>query len=245
MIFCLSSWSAKRMPEYFQPNKVPVGTLERDLSDEVLAVLQAEATAQGEEHVYSWFRYYYLSEGIGLAPFDVAIADFASKRLVGRRFVEIGAGMAQLSALLALSGFSAVAVEAHAEIFPTTAAVHERVCRRFPGAADRFSIVKARFPVEPSTPMDRNTVVTSINVSQTVTPREFDDILDALMPAHGVIINLAGFFVPRRDPATQAELVERFTIRGFAAPEEVYAWTEPQYRFQPGRIVYFQNTTGA
>src|SRR5262245_31670800 len=93
-----------------RPSDLPIGALERTLSDEILAFLKHEFATIGEE-LYAWIRNYYLEQGIGLAPYDVAILRFANAHLAGRRFIEIGAGMGQLSALLAASGFEAIAIE--------------------------------------------------------------------------------------------------------------------------------------
>lgn len=230
------------MNTYFQPDKAPIGTPERDLSDEVLAVLQAEAEASGRESVYTWFREYYLNEGIGLAPYDVAIADFALRKLQDCNFLEVGAGMAQLSALLAVRGFRTVGMEGHPAIFKTTTTVHSRVCRRFAGVADRFSVLNTRFPNQAAELVDGDTVIAAINISHQLTSKEFDDILVAFKLARGVIINVAGFFRPRVDAEAQAELIGQFKARGFAEPQVIYSWQHGEYRFQPGQILYFQNS---
>src|SRR5690242_4134217 len=85
---------------------------------EIAAFLEEEHAAKGDQ-LYGWYRHRflaannkYLSSTIGLAPYDKAIARFVIENCpFAKRFVEVGAGLAQESMLLAAMGMSTCAIE--------------------------------------------------------------------------------------------------------------------------------------
>ena len=226
------------MTDRIKPNLLPAHTLERKLSDEIVAFLRDEVAQHGDK-VYYWFREYYLESGIGLAPYDVAIGYFAQSRLRGKKFLEIGAGMAQLSALLTLHGLDITAVERYEEHAVTTRRLQEWLKSKMPPATG-YQIEVGGFPESGKGMLGANTVVVGMSINNKYPTDRWNKILDALGGADGLIIDLATFFEPRRTSEEQADLVRQLFARGFGEPEEIYSWRagDGGYKFAEGRVVY-------
>lgn len=222
-----------------RPNELPPDTLERRLSDEVVRFLETEVAAYGDR-VYFWFRHAYLDEGIGLAPYDVAVARFVKKHFAGLRTVEIGAGMAELTALLAAEGFNATAIEKTPEHLET--AIHLRSWlgdRSYPS----YDLLDGWFP-DVGHELTKGAIVIGLSITHSMPPHRWEALLDAFIGAAGVIIDLNTFFLVRQDPASQSDLVRQIKARGFKDPVELYSWkSTEQYKFETGRVVYFEAAT--
>lgn len=219
-----------------RPNELPVDTLERKLSDEIVDFLRAEVAQYGDK-VYYWFRLYYLEQGIGLAPYDVAVARFVKKHFSGMHTIEIGAGMAELSALLAAEGLNATAIEKTPSHLTTANNLRTWLgARGYPS----YNFLDGWFP-DVGRDLTKGGIIIGLSIIHTMPPDRWEALLDSFIDAAGVIIDLATFFTDRRDPVSQADLVRQITARGFKDPIEIYSWKAGEsYRFSVGRVVYFE-----
>lgn len=218
-----------------RPNELPESTLERQLSDEIVRFLSVENAEHGND-MYHWFRDYYLSEGIGLAPHDVAASWFIKQNFPNKRTVEIGAGMAQMSALLAGNGFTATAIETTRAHVATARRLHDWLTHKnYPS----YEILSGWFPNVGSDRID-GSVVVGLSISFGVSEEQWNYLLDALAPASAIVMDITQFFTVRRDAASKADLASQLAERGLSKQQEIFRWNHGEgYKFYPGEIVCF------
>jgi len=222
-------------------NDLPRGTVERIVSDIVLETLR------GKELDDRWFRIQYFEQGIGLAPFDIAIARLLAEHYPLVPLVEVGAGMGQLSALVAVNGHPSWAIERDSVRLDMAHAVRAAIVRRFPQVQGHYSVVGDSFPNRTGY-LVKNAVVCSSFIPYAIPDEQFDAILDALAPARGLIVAVRSFLVPERLSSLKNSwdyepvLMDMLRTRGWGEPETVYEWRHPEYRFQPDKIVWLRRS---
>ena len=222
--------------------------LENRADRAIASFLDAEYQAQGET-LYQWYRLRFLvdhnrslTRTIGLAPKDKAIARFVLQhRGSVDRLVEIGAGIGQLSMLVALQGMRSIGVEAAS----AHAAMMTRLLGRLEEEVDptiraRMSPVSDFYPNRAHEYVTSRSIIAFPSLSFGIDVETERSILDSLRLASGVVLSLGGFFRPREAAAEQEELVAQIAGRGFGEPEVVYAWQDWEMGFKPDRIVFMR-----
>ena len=224
--------------------------IESQVDREIAAFLEDEYTERGDE-LYGWYRYRflaknnnYLTRTIGLAPYDKAIARFVVENCsFAKRFVEVGAGLAQESMLLAMQGISTVAIETNGANFDMMTRLLERLTQRLdPELPKRMRPIRDFFPTNAADYVDRETVVAFPTLSWTIDADQEKAILDALPLAGGVILSVYDFFRHRGEPAEREELIAQIRARGFDAPVVVHQWDTWEMGFRYDQIVFLKRS---
>lgn len=224
--------------------------LEARADREIAAFLEEEYDAKGDA-LYGWYRHrflaannLYLPATIGLAPYDKAIARFVIDHCsFASRFVEVGAGLAQESMLLALQGMSTIAIETNLDNFDMMKRLQGRLTERLDGELPkRMTPFYDFFPTRATEYVDAKTVLAFPTLSWTIDAETEIKILDTLKLAGGVILSAQDFFRNRKDPAEQELLIAQIRSRGFDPPVEVHTWTEWQMGFRPDRIIFMRRS---
>jgi hypothetical protein len=221
--------------------------IEERVDMEIASFLEEEYAAQGDG-LYQWYRYRFLvannkslTSTIGLAHYDKAIVRFVLERCpFATRFVEVGAGLAQESMLVALHGLPAFAIEstvAHLEMM-------NRLLRRLATKLDsrlleRMTPVNDWFPRRATEYVDAGTVLTFPTLSATMTEEQETHLLDVMKVAGGVILSTEHFF-RNRTSDEQATLISQIRSRGFGEPVEVFSWANGDMGFAGNRIVFLK-----
>lgn len=221
--------------------------IEARVDREIAAFLEEEYAAQGED-LYQWYRYKFiaannkrLTSTIGLAHYDKAIVRFVLQSCpFATRFVEIGAGVAQESMLIALHGLPAFGVDttpAHMEMMKR---LRERLAERLDsGLLERMTPVYDWYPNRAEEYVDAGTVLVFPTLSASTTPEQDIKILDMMKLAGGVILSMEHFF-RTRTPEQQEALLSEIRSRGFDKPVEVFAWGNGDMGFSANRIVFLK-----
>ena len=214
----------------------------KDLADlvsaEILTFLREEFDACGD--IYHWYRTRYLANNVGLSKIELAIANFVISRYAAtRKVLEIGAGIAQCSQFLALSGVQTIGIEANTAHFEMMRRLVDRLSARFdPELTKRFTPLQAFYPDDVSSHIDEKTVVIVPSLSSTLTPEQEIRIFDALRPADGIILGTRLFFRSRETEDERRVLIEEIQKRGFGEPEMILRWNDWNFGFAPDRIIY-------
>ena len=209
--------------------------------------LDEEYAARGDK-LYQWYRNRflaidnkYLTETIGLAPYDRKIARFVLDQCrFATRFVEIGAALAQESMLIAIQGLPTFAVEVNPDNFDMMNRLRNRLTEQLdPALPTRMTPVNDFFPKRAAEYIDSGTVLAFPSLSWGITVEQEEEILDTMKLAGGVILGLESFFRDRT-PEEQLALVAGIRKRGFDAPVEVYSWDKWEMGFRPNRIIFMK-----
>lgn len=224
--------------------------MEGRVDREIAAFLEEEHAAKGDA-LYGWYRHRflaannkYLTSTIGLAPYDKAIARFVVEHCsFAKRFVEVGAGLAQESMLLAMQGMATYAIETNLANFDMLTRLRARLAQRLdPDLPKRMTPINDFFPRRASEYVDADTILTFPTLSWTIDATQERAIFDSLRAAGGVILSAQDFFRNRPELAEQEELIRQIRSRGFDAPVEVHSWTEWHMGFRPDRIVFMKRS---
>ena len=224
--------------------------MEGRVDREIAAFLEDEHAAKGDE-LYGWYRYRflaknnkYLSETIGLAPYDKAIARFVIERCpFAKRFVEVGAGLAQESMLLAMMGMPTFAIETNLTNFDMMKRLLDHLAKRLdPSLPARMTPINDFFPTRAADYVDSETIVAFPTLSWTIDAAQEKQIFDALRAAGGVILSTYDFFRHRAELAEREELVAQIRARGFDAPVVVREWDVWDQGFRPDQIVFMKRS---
>ena len=215
---------------------------QRDLtdlvSDEVLCFLRDEQREAGD--IYQWYKHRYIENNIGLSRIDKAIAEFVVRRFgATRTTLEVGAGIAQCSQLLALTGVRAAGLEASHSHFEMMKRLTARLAARFdPDLLKRFTAIRGAYPDDAAPYIGERTIVIVPSLGSTMTPEQEIRVFDALKPADGVILGVRMFFRVRDQQEERDLLLRQIQDRGFGEAEEVLSWSDGSFGFMPDRIVY-------
>ena len=194
--------------------------------------------------LYHWYHTNYAEQGLGLAPYDKAVASFVDQNCRDfSRFVEIGAGLGQMSILLAAYGLPTTAIESSVKNFQDMELLASHVEDRLVLGLRRYlSTRNIWFPNGAEEYIDHGTLLFFTNLTFGIDDETHERMLDAIGNAGGVVLNLACFFRKRASPAEQQLLIEKVCSRGFDPPCKVYRWEKYEHRFPPGEIVFFRNS---
>ena len=208
------------------------------VSDEILAFLLSELKAKGD--LYQWYKTRYLPNNIGLSRIDREIASFVLRRFgATRKTLEVGAGVAQCSQLLALSGVHAIGVEASSAHMDMMKRLTRRLSSSFdPELLKRFTPVLGFYPDDVGSHIDEKTIVIVPSLGSTLTAEQEIKVFDALRPAAGVILGERMFFRVRDTAEERTEMISQIQKRGFGNPETIFAWDDWHFGFHPDRIIY-------
>lgn len=221
--------------------------IEERANREIANFLEEEYAAQGDG-LYQWYRFRFLaannkalSSTIGLAHYDKAIARFVLERCpFATRFVEVGAGIAQESMLIALHGLPAFAIETTPPHLDMMNRLRERLATRMDSRlVERMTPVYDWFPTRAMEYVDAGTVLTFPTLSATMTAEQETQILDVMQRAGGVILSTEHFF-RNRTPDEQEILLSQIRSRGFGEPVEVFSWANGDMGFNANRIVFLK-----
>jgi SAM-dependent methyltransferase len=217
--------------------------LETALERELAAFLKEEYASQREE-LYQWYRLKFVPHDIGLAPYDIAIADFVTEHCASfGRFVEIGAGIGQQSMLLAVRRYRTWAVEATDHMTALAERAFARVKDRvYPDLPNYMSMVKDIFPNRAQEYVTSDSVLCFPSLSWGLTPEEEVRVLNTIGMAGGVILTLRSFFKARETTEERDILIDQIRQQGFGAPVDVYMRTQMEYSFYPDRIVFMKKS---
>lgn len=222
--------------------------IEARVDREIASFLDDEYAARGDK-LYQWYRNYFLAQNnrhlpatIGLAPYDKAIVRFVLERCpFAKRFVEVGAGIAQESMLLAMMGMPTCAIETNQDNFDMMLRLLERLERRLdPGLPARMKPINDFFPAHAAEYIDSETIVVFPTLSWGINAAVEQEIFNALQAAGGVILSVYDFFRHRAEQAEQEELVAQFCSRGFDKPVVVHAWKGLEMGFRYNKIVFMK-----
>jgi hypothetical protein len=217
--------------------------LEHALERELATFLHEEYASQGEE-LYQWYRLRFVPRDIGLAPYNVAIADFVTEHC-GEfgRCIEIGAGIGQQSMLLALRKRQTLMIDANFEIFAMATRAFERIANRvYPELPTYMTMIYDWFPDRAPEYVTPDSILCFPTLSWSTTPEQDGKILDTIGSAGAVILSLRQFYRPRDLAEEQSILVEQIRTRGFDPPIDVCVWQEPVDGFMPDRIVFMKKS---
>jgi hypothetical protein len=215
---------------------------EQHLATAVIEFLRARLAELGPSE--SGFYDYYSSFAQTGTPFqiyDKAVVRFVlNQARPYDRYVEIGAGIGQLGALLAAEGLRAVAVEGDVQRFKAAVALHLTLSQELDGFKDCMSVIKAFFPSE-QVPIDRGTLVLCTNLIHS--NNDEDALLAGFRDAGAVIIDICRFARSRTTTDGWRALIRRIRDVGFPYVDPVFSWGEPTLENQPspsaGRLLYF------
>jgi hypothetical protein len=176
-------------------------------------------------------------------PYDREIVRFALERAQRySRYLEVGAGLGQLSALLAAEGLPSVAIEGDRRRAEAARAMHAWLSERVGRVASHMSVIEAVFPDE-KVPVDGATLVLFTNV---IHDDNGDHTLAACKDAGGIVIDLCRFGRSRTTTDGWRALIRQIRDLGFPFVDSVCAWGEPTSTDQaspsPVRIHYFYRT---
>ncbi|MBY0320963.1 MAG: hypothetical protein K2X72_19735 [Reyranella sp.] len=224
--------------------------MEGRVDREIAAFLEEEYAAKGDQ-LYGWYRHRflaannkYLSATIGLAHYDKAIARFVIENCpFARRFVEVGAGLAQESMLLAALGMSTCAIETNLTNFDMMKRLLERLSQRLaPDLPKRMTPINDFFPTRAADYVDSHTIVAFPTLSWTISAAEEEAIFASLRMAGGVILSVYDFFRHRAEEGEREALIAQIRARGFDAPVVVHAWDGWVAGFRHDRIVFMRRS---
>lgn len=193
-----------------------------------------------------------LSPGRLLRGYDVPIADFLINE--GRhfgQFIEIGAGIGQLVALLASKGLRAVAVDQDTKRHAATAELFAFLSEAEPSLRGMLSAKLASFPGDPVGEIGRDTVLIFTNVvcvanadADHAKLEQEEHMLQACAGAGGVVMDLVRFTRARATEPLWDELSTRVQSLGFEPPRAIYDWgnSDPANprSTNAGRICFFR-----
>jgi hypothetical protein len=221
--------------------------IEERADREIAAFLEEEYAAKGKD-LYQWYRTRFIAANnkalpstIGLAHYDKAIARFALEHCpFATRFVEVGAGIAQESMLVALHGLPAFGIDSTPEHLEMMKRLRERLANKLDSRLlERMTPVNDWFPNRAADYLDADTLVAFPTLSATTTAEQETQILDAIGLAGGVILSMEHFF-RRRTSDEQEALLSQIRSRGFDEPVEVISWAEREMGFNANRVVFLK-----
>jgi SAM-dependent methyltransferase len=209
------------------------------LSGMVLKFLDERRQRMGE--LESGLNAYYgqfVKTSTGLAWYDESIADFIESRFtVAPSCLDVGAGVGQLSALLAARGIEATAIEYNGRTFAAASDLKKMMQEQL---GISYGLELAFFP-DPRISADGSLVIfTNVLNSNFVESAA----LRACRRASGIIMDLVRFGVPRGTAHGWGELSARVMALGFQSPIEILSIggeTGPD-QSGPTRLVYFART---
>ena len=109
--------------------------------------MRTRLAAMGEQEsgLYNYYAYL-VRQNLGFVHYDRPIADFLAKLPRAKRYIDIGAGIGQLSVLLACHGMTAIAIEGDSKRAMAAGALQDRIRAADVDMASRLSFVKCWFP---------------------------------------------------------------------------------------------------
>jgi hypothetical protein len=172
---------------------------------------------------------------------DVGVANFLAARPHAKRYIEVGAGIGQLAALLASRGMTALAVESDPGRYKALVALIETFKRVDPDTGGRMSGASVRFP-SPEIDVTDNIVIFT-NIITNVSFEVEQAMIEACRGAAGIVVDLVRFTRARSHRSSWDDLSERFRTVGFDGPVEAFPWGGPD-EAEPettnaGRLVFF------
>lgn len=211
------------------------------LASAVTRYLQTRLAALGPTE--SGFYNYYARLAESGTPFqfyDKPVARFVLDHASNfDRYVEIGAGIGQLSALLAAGGLHAVAVEGDSQRAKAAVALHDALAPRIDGIADNMSVVETFFPSN-AVKIDQGTLVIFTNL---IHSNDEDALLAGCRNAGGIVIDICRFGHSRTTTDLWRALIRQIRGLGFPYVDQVLSWGEPKTTNEDsptcGRILYF------
>jgi hypothetical protein len=217
--------------------------IEAALDRELFAFLKEELALQGDgpHGLYQWYRTRFIPAGVGLSPWDRAIASFVLENCAAAdRFIEIGAGIGQACMLLALSRRRTLAIEQDKTNFAMMERAVERIADRINRELPNYmSGIRDWYPNRAAEYVTARSILCFPTLSWGLDAAKEAAMLDSLRAAAGVIVGLRYFFRPRETDEEEQQLVEQIRERGFAAPVEVFCSKKWADGFPPNRIVFF------
>jgi hypothetical protein len=199
------------------------------------------AMGETESGLHDYYRRYFWEKRKGYAPRDRPVAKFL--RAMNRRFsrsIEVGAGVGQLSALLAASGFDAFAIERETRRAAAAGDLFARVVAADPRSTGRLHAVHDAFPSTAIATPDRRAVAIFTNIMVS----DCDDVEEMIIGGlGGVVMDLARLSRSRTSVAQWEALAARVMDEGYGPPQEVLSVGEPDRGDPPPRemcrIVFF------
>jgi len=206
--------------------------------------MQTRLAAMGEQEsgFYNYYAYL-IRQNRGFVHYDRPIVEFLAKLPRAKRYIDVGAGIGQLSVLLACHGMTAIAVEGDSKRAMAAGALQDRIRTADADMASRLSFVKCWFPA-PAVPVDRDSILIFTNVITDLSDRIEQPMLEACSEAGGVVVDLVRFTRARSSVERWNDLTSRFRRQGFSDPIDIYSWGAPRESepasTDPGKIVFFQ-----
>ncbi|MGE4075775.1 MAG: AMP-binding protein [Reyranella sp.] len=207
------------------------------VSDEILSFLLDEQREAGDIH--QWYKHRYIGNNIGLSRIDRAIAAFVIRRFgATRTTLEVGAGIAQCSQFLALTGVRTAGLEASHAHFEMMKRLTARLAERFDtDLSKRFTAIRGSYPDEANPFINEKTIVIVPSLGSTLTTEQEIRVFDVLRRADGVILGARMFFRVRDTEVERDSLIKQIQERGFGEAEEILSWSDGSFGFVPDRII--------
>ena len=198
-----------------------------------------------ESGLYNYYAYL-ARQDHAFVHYDRPIVEFLAKQPRAKRYVDVGAGIGQLSVLLACHGMTAIAVEGDSKRALAANALLDRIRASDAEMASRLRCMHCWFPA-PEVPVDRDTILMFTNVITNLADQIEQPMLEACSEAGGIVVDLVRFTRARSSATRWSDLIARFCSRGFSAPVDVYSWGHPSESepatTDPGKIVFFQRVS--
>ncbi|MDC0055894.1 hypothetical protein OAJ94_02460 [Deltaproteobacteria bacterium] len=223
-----------------------MSAIESSIFDEynriILQFLKEEKERKGE--IYQWYERRYLAQEVGLSIIERRIVDFILERFgTSKQIVEIGAGVAQCSFLLAGHGVDVVPVESSHECFDMMTELAEKISTIDSKIKKHFKPIKGKYPmVVHEKSISANSIFMFPSLSFGQTEEEELQSMMSMKLSDGVIIGLTQHFRPRNSEEEKEELIKQVRELGFGEPIEIFSWNDSNFGFAPDRIVYLERT---
>jgi hypothetical protein len=180
---------------------------------------------------------------MGLSIIERKITEFVLKKFGNsRRVVEVGAGVAQCSILLAACGVTVAPIEANSDHFE----MMKRLCGK---VADKYEVLNQNFfpfrglypEISEEAIAGKPSILMFPSLSWGQTKEDEEESMKAMKMAKGVILGLNWHFRERSSKEEKQKLIDRIMREGFSEPEEIFTWDDWSFGFRPDRIVYMEN----
>ena len=205
------------------------------LEKKIVAFLKRRIETMGVDAggLYNYYQQL-ANQDRAFASYDVPVANFILQKAKGfANYIEAGAGLGQLVAILAANGLTTVGVESDSRRF-------HAMCDLFAELPEATSAraVEGLFPNAVQSMISPSTLVIFTCFNSGGTEEYEAAMLAGVAAAGGLVMDLARFCYLKHKPEELDELARRVEALGFLPAEEVHSWNAvPQ-----GRVVYFRRS---
>lgn len=213
-----------------------------------LAEFMNERLVEMGQEASGFFEYYasFVERGKVFSDLDNEVSRFILQKASHyQRYIEVGAGIGQLDALLASQGLKTIGVEVDQKRVAAANALRNYLAQEFPEIRENMSIIEASFPATSVTDaIDKDTAIIFTNLIGQA--HRGEDAIQACANAGAIIIDLCRFGFPRTTLDEWRDLILRIRALGFPYVDVVASWGEAtsQNEISPtcGRILHFYRT---